>query len=92
MIYSPNGILNNNDNMQTTTKHMMHMTESHKQNIEQKYLDTRTPGWLSGECLPLVQGIISESWDQVLHPASREEPAFFLCLCLVSLSVSLMNK
>lgn len=39
MIYSPNGILNN-DNTQTTAK-PKHMNESHKQNVEQKYLDTK---------------------------------------------------
>ena len=35
------------------------------------------------ERLPWAQGMISESWDQVLHQAPCMEPACFsLCLCV----------
>ena len=47
------------------------------------------------KCLPSAQGMILESWDQVLHWAPCMEPASpSACLCLLPLSrsVSLMNK
>ena len=34
-----------------------------------------TPGWLSGEHLPLAQGMILLSRDRVPHQAFHEEPA-----------------
>ena len=43
------------------------------------------------ECLPLAQGVILGSWDQIPHQAPCMEPGacFSLCLCLcISLCVS----
>ena len=52
---------------------------------------SRTPGHLGGsvlECLPLAQGVISESWDPVLHQAPRGEPASPSTYVSVSLCLS----
>ena len=47
------------------------------------------PGGPAVECLPLAQGMILETWDQIPHWAPRMEPAslsacvsdsLFLCL------------
>ena len=46
------------------------------------------------EHLPSAQGVIPESWDQVLHQAAHKEPAPpSACVSAsLSVSVSLMNK
>ena len=44
------------------------------------------------ECLPLAQGMISASWDRVLHQAPCREPASPSACVSASLSMSLMNK
>ena len=51
-------------------------------------------GGLVVECLPLAQGVILASWDQIPHRGPRREPACFsLCLYLcLSRCVFLMNK
>ena len=51
------------------------------------------PMGLSGIVLPLAQGVILETWNEVPLQAPCMKPASpsALCLCL-SLCVSLMNK
>ena len=49
-------------------------------------------GVLAVECLPLAQGVILESWDQVLHWASCMESASPSAYVSASLCVSFMNK
>ena len=44
------------------------------------------------ECLPLVQGVILESWDLVPRQAPCKEPASPSACVSASLSASLMNK
>ena len=44
------------------------------------------------EYLPLAQGVIPGSWDQVLHRAPCEEPASPSAYVSAPLSLSLMNK
>ena len=54
-------------------------------------LEFSMAGCLGGS-LPLAQGMILESWDQVPHWASCMEPASSSACVSTSLSVSLMNK
>ena len=43
--------------------------------LTQKYAKPGMPGGSVVECLPLAQGVILETWDQVLHRAPHLEPA-----------------
>ena len=49
-------------------------------------------GGLVVEQLPLAQGVIPGSWDQVLHQAPHREPVSPSACVSASLSMSLMNK
>ena len=44
------------------------------------------------EHLPLAQGVIPGSWDQVLHQALGMGPASLSAYASASLYISLMNK
>ena len=48
--------------------------------------------WLSSLALPLAQGMVLETRDQVPGQASCVEPAFPSAFVSASVSVSLMNK
>ena len=52
--------------------------------------DASVTEWLS--ILPLAQGLIPGSWDQVLHRVPHREPASPSAYVSASLSVFLMNK
>ena len=54
-----------------------------------KFLTGGTAGWFSCWVLPLAQGVILESQDQVLHQAPSMEPASTSASISASLSVYL---
>ena len=51
-----------------------------------------TPWWLSGERLPLAQGVIPGFWDRVLNQGPCREPVSPFAYVSASHSVFLMNK
>ena len=59
--------------------------------IQQMHIKGRLGG-SAVERLPLAQGVILESQDQVPHQAPRREPASPSACVSASLCVSLMNK